>query len=91
MCLLVECPADCLLLIADHLPSERDLNAIARTNWRLYSIFNPYLYRHSIQHHGKTATLWWSIRRGEENTARLSLQAGADPNMKDNDYGRGMR
>ena len=83
---LAEWPVDCLLLITDHLPSERDLNAIAQTNWRLYNIFNPYLYRHNIQRHGKTATLWWAVRYGEVNTARLSLRAGADPNAKDSDY-----
>jgi len=55
----------------------------------LYNIFNPYLYRHNIQHHGKTATLWWAVRYGEVNTARLSLQAGADPNAKDNAYSGG--
>jgi hypothetical protein len=36
-----------LLSIADFLDSERSINALARTNRRLYLLLNDYLYKHN--------------------------------------------
>ena len=47
--LLLNLPNEILLLIAENLQVEGDINAFARTNNRLYSILNPYLYRYNVK------------------------------------------
>jgi ankyrin repeat protein len=68
-----------LLAIAEQLPSERDLNAFARTNCRLYDLLNNDLYRHNILHNGCSA-MTWAARTGQEATCRklLDLSAGIE-------------
>jgi hypothetical protein len=86
MCRLSEWPADCLLLIADQLPKDRDLSALARTSQRIHSLLNPYLYRRAVQSRGATAALWWAIRIGSLTATRNALEAGADLDAKEDDY-----
>jgi hypothetical protein len=43
-------PAEILLLIADRIPSLRDLSSWARTSRSLYWLLNEYLYRRVIRH-----------------------------------------
>ncbi|KAL2815755.1 ankyrin repeat-containing domain protein [Aspergillus granulosus] len=74
---LAEWPAECLLLVADHL-EQRDLNALARTCHRLRSIINPYLYRRSIRDLGPHEVLWWAIEHTSLHTAEYCIEAGAD-------------
>jgi hypothetical protein len=38
-----------LYYTSDNLESERDINAFAQANRRLYRLLNTYLYCHSIQ------------------------------------------
>ncbi|MCJ1457818.1 hypothetical protein MMC28_008187 [Mycoblastus sanguinarius] len=66
-----------LLLVADELEGESAINALARTNARLFALLNPYLYRHNIQRNESSA-LFWAAAHGQEATARLSHAAGAD-------------
>jgi hypothetical protein len=56
-----------LLLIAENLQVEGDINAFAWTNNRLYSILNPYLYRHNVKREDSTA-LTWAAKRGQDMT-----------------------
>lgn len=53
--LLLDLPNEILLLIAENLQLEGDINAFARTNDRLYGILNPYLYRHNVERKDSTA------------------------------------
>ncbi|KAJ5690028.1 hypothetical protein N7462_004420 [Penicillium macrosclerotiorum] len=86
MSYLSECPADCLLLIADKIPKDRDLSALARTCLRIHSLLNPYLYRRAVQPRGPTPALWWAIRIGSLMATRYALEAGADFDAKEDDY-----
>lgn len=83
---LSEWPVDCLLLITDQLPKDRDLSALARTSQRLHSLLNPYLYRRVVRSRGATATLWWAIGIGSLTATRYALEAGADLDAKIDDF-----
>lgn len=72
--LLLDLPNEILLLIAENLQVEGHINAFARTNDRLYSILNPYLYRHNVEREDGTA-LTWAAKRGQDATAQKSLEA----------------
>lgn len=72
---LLDFPDEILLIIGDHLASERDLNAFHQTNKRLYRILNGYLYRSNALHHEGHA-LFWAISHDEPATARKSVLAG---------------
>ena len=72
--LLLNLPNEILLLIAENLQVEGDINAFARTNYRLYGILNPYLYRHNVERKDGTA-LTWAAKRGQDATAQKSLEA----------------
>ena len=53
---------------------EGDINAFAWTNDRLYSILNPYLYRHNIKRKNGTALIW-AANQGQDMTTQKSLKA----------------
>jgi hypothetical protein len=48
-------PEELVLLFADALLNESELNAFARTSRRFYRILNPYLYRNNVRHHNSSA------------------------------------
>ena len=73
---LLDLPNELLLSIADRLELERDINAFARTNRRLYYLLNAYLYRHNMQKFGGSALLW-AAEHGREVTAQWLLGEGA--------------
>ena len=50
---LLDLANELLQYISENLESERDINAFARINHRLYSLLNPYLYRRNIQFVGR--------------------------------------
>ncbi|PYH91899.1 hypothetical protein BO71DRAFT_298391, partial [Aspergillus ellipticus CBS 707.79] len=58
-----------LLMIAETLESENDINAMVQTNHRFYALLNPYLYRHNRRHSGSSALLWAAMT-GQAVTAR---------------------
>ncbi|MCJ1385017.1 hypothetical protein MMC17_008135 [Xylographa soralifera] len=74
--ILLDLPNECLQSIAEFLKSERDINAFAQTNDRLYSLLNTYLYRHNV-HFGSLALLW-AASRGQDATAKKLLAEGAN-------------
>lgn len=71
---LVDLPSELLLSIADNLESERDINALAPANRRLYEVLNAYLYRHNALW-CQCSALIWAAKEGLETTARRSLDA----------------
>ena len=73
-----------LLLVAGFLERESDINALARTNRRFCSLFNPYLYRHNALTSGSSA-LFWAAARGSEAMARFCISEGADVEAFDED------
>ncbi|USP74932.1 hypothetical protein yc1106_02206 [Curvularia clavata] len=63
--------------IAECLESEKDINAIAQANHRLYRLLDSYLYHYNVKHCGGSALLW-SAQHGQEGTARKSLRENAN-------------
>ncbi|OAQ70165.1 ankyrin repeats (3 copies) domain-containing protein [Pochonia chlamydosporia 170] len=83
----LELPDELILLLADCLVAETDLNPLVRTNKRLNTILDPVLYtrhvrlsakraRHSNTHKGCWALLW-AAAHGRLPTAKKAIQAGA--------------
>ena len=75
-------PNELLLQIAESLPSEKDINALVRTNRLFHTLLNPYLYRHNILHHASDALVRAAELGSASATAKL-LAAGANVNVKD--------
>ncbi|KAH7147029.1 ankyrin repeat-containing domain protein [Dactylonectria estremocensis] len=69
-------PNDLLLLIATYIESERDINMLARTNRRLFSYLDPFLYRHNVNYSHSSA-FRWAATCGQERTARRAIDAGS--------------
>jgi ankyrin repeat protein len=74
---LLDLPNELLRQISDNLASERDINAIAQVNCRLYCLLDSYLYCYNIQQSGSSALLW-AARHGQEVTAQKSLKEKAN-------------
>ena len=74
-----------LLSIADSLDSERSINAIARTNRRLYLLLNDYLYRHNVIK-GESSALWWAAKCGQRSSAAKSIAQAGDVNVRWNGF-----
>ncbi|KAI1409040.1 ankyrin repeat-containing domain protein [Hypoxylon sp. FL1857] len=89
MATLTLLPTELLLIIAElisqedqrYRPSraERDLSALARTNWRLHDIANPILYRIDRDEYN-SAAVQWAIRHGRIETLEKALVFGLDLN-----------
>ena len=73
---LLGLPNELLLAVADVIDEPSSLNALARTNRRLYRLLNSTLYSHDARTHSAFA-LHWAATHGMERTARLSLAEGA--------------
>jgi ankyrin repeat protein len=82
---LLNLPNELLQSISENLKSEKDINALVRTNRYLYNLLNPYLYRNNIRLFGSSA-LQWAAECKQEGTARKMLAEGADTE-KTNEYG----
>ncbi|KAH7119457.1 hypothetical protein B0J13DRAFT_392787, partial [Dactylonectria estremocensis] len=67
--------SELLRSIATQLESERDVNALARTNSRLFSCLDPFLYRHNVQQ-SESSALRWAALHGQGRTARKAIGAG---------------
>jgi hypothetical protein len=63
--------------VSEYLESERDINAIAQANRRLYYLLDSYLYRYNIQQ-SRSLALLWAARHGQEVTAQKSLREKAN-------------
>ncbi|KND94757.1 Ankyrin repeat domain-containing protein 50 [Tolypocladium ophioglossoides CBS 100239] len=80
--MLVSLPPELLHSVAGHLESERDINALARTNRRIHHLLNHDLYRRYARKSGSSA-LQWAASRGQEVTLQYAIAAGADVNAAD--------
>jgi ankyrin repeat protein len=74
-----------LLLIANSLDSERSINAVARTNRRLYHLLNDYLYKHNVIKGGSSA-LWWAAKCGQSGSVAKSIAQAGNINVRWNGY-----
>jgi ankyrin repeat protein len=74
---MLNLPNELLRDISEYLESERDINAVAQANHRLYRLVDSYLYRYNVQQSGSSALLW-AARHGQEATAQKSLREKAN-------------
>ncbi|KAH7010520.1 ankyrin repeat-containing domain protein [Ilyonectria destructans] len=65
------------LSIATQLESERDINALARTNRRLFACLDPFLYHRNVQQSGSSALQWAAIH-GQGRTVKRAIDAKCD-------------
>jgi ankyrin repeat protein len=81
---LLNLPNELLQDITEYLKSERDINAVARANRRLYRLLDSYLYRYNARQSRRSAMLW-AARHDQEATAQRSLRESANIQATDND------
>ncbi|KAF4201068.1 hypothetical protein CNMCM8927_002051 [Aspergillus lentulus] len=69
-------PDELLLLIASFAMSQSTIAALVRASHRLYSIYDPCLYRWNVVH-GHCSALYWAAEHGNMATFQKALDAGA--------------
>ncbi|KAJ6441432.1 ankyrin repeat-containing [Purpureocillium lavendulum] len=77
--MLLTLPTELLLRVAAGVDHEHDLNSLTRVCRSTHHILSNYLYRRNARESGSSALLWASYC-GQIETARKSLDAGADIN-----------
>ncbi|KKK24286.1 hypothetical protein ARAM_003638 [Aspergillus rambellii] len=70
-------PAELILLIADSLCSQKDINALVQTNQTLYHLLHGFLCKYNVQHYQGKALLW-AAENGHTCLVRDLLNAGAN-------------
>jgi ankyrin repeat protein len=74
---LLGLPNELLLMIAEQMVSERDINAMTQLNRFTYALLNKYLYDHNIRKSGSSALLW-AAKHGQLGTAQRLIKGGAN-------------
>jgi ankyrin repeat protein len=74
---LYHLPNELILIIAENLKSNGDLNSLIQTNTHLCKLLDPLLYRRDAASFSPLAILH-AAARGNEKTAQKSLQAGLE-------------
>tara|TARA_R110002003_G_scaffold37_3_gene2136 strand:- start:1533 stop:1907 length:375 start_codon:yes stop_codon:yes gene_type:complete len=87
---LLDLANELLHCIAETLESERDINAFAQANRRLYRLLNNHLYRHNVQRSQRSALLW-AAQHGQEATVQKPLGERADVNANGGQYGNALQ
>jgi ankyrin repeat protein len=75
--MLLDLPNELLRDISEYLGSERQINAVAQANRRLYCLLDSYLYRYNVQQSGSSALLW-AAQHGQEAIAQKLLMENAN-------------
>ncbi|EGD94621.1 hypothetical protein TESG_02130 [Trichophyton tonsurans CBS 112818] len=78
---LANLPCEILLVIAEFVEHERDLNALVQTSFRCYSGLNIFLYRHSVRN-TCGAGLVSAAGKGSLGAVQKFLDLGVDVNWK---------
>ncbi|KAL3492427.1 ankyrin repeat-containing domain protein [Aspergillus germanicus] len=73
-------PAECLLVIADHIPKDQDLNSLAQTSRRSHAILNHYLYRRTVRSGDPKTTICTFIKTANIGALRHWIKARGDVN-----------
>ena len=76
---LTTLPDELLLAITSSITDECDLNALVRTNRRLYEALDKELYRFNVEENNSSALLWASLH-GHDGSVRKLLRLNADVN-----------
>jgi hypothetical protein len=72
--------AECLLVIADHIPKDQDLNSLAQTSRRSHAILNHYLYRRTVRSGHLKTTICKFIKTANIAAVRHWIKARGDVN-----------
>ncbi|RDW64333.1 uncharacterized protein DSM5745_09744 [Aspergillus mulundensis] len=75
-------PAELILMIAEFLEYENQINNFSRVSCRFYHLLNPFLYRHDVVS-GSRLALRWASTHGQEPVVQKALKAGATPTVYD--------
>ena len=75
MTLLLDLSNELLLQISRELGHERNINALSRTNRRLYFLLRNFLIQYNVWNYESSALLW-AGRHGDEDLARKVLAEG---------------
>lgn len=78
-------PNEVVLLVVTHLDFDIDINSLCRTDWRLYTLLIPILYKHCVTQKKGGYILGWAAERGLVSTGRLLMEAGVPPNAEGRD------
>jgi len=73
-------PSELTITIANFL-EEADLNSLCQVNRSFYNLLNTQLYR--LNARNSSSALMWAANKGNESTARMSLQGGASASGTD--------
>ena len=76
MARLDQLPLELLILSAQSLHNQRDINALVRTNKTLHHALYDFLCRFNVEHHQSSALLW-AARNGDTGLVTRMLDAGA--------------
>lgn len=68
-------PTELVLVIADSLERQRDINALCRAHKTFYQLLNPRLYRHNARH-AKGSALIYGACMGITKTVEMALDLG---------------
>ncbi|KAF7623159.1 hypothetical protein AFLA_010468 [Aspergillus flavus NRRL3357] len=79
---LLRLPCELLLVVAEFLETEEDINALSQVNRVLHAVINPYLYRFNAWN-SESSALVWAAAHGVEDTAWISIREGAFPDAGD--------
>jgi ankyrin repeat protein len=74
-------PPELVIITAQFLEDERDINSLCRTSRKLYGLLNRYLY--CINAQNSTSALILAAIKGSEAIARISIQQGGDVEVTD--------
>lgn len=83
--LFLNLPNELFHLVVYFLDYESEINALARTNQRLYRVANHLLYQHNIRH-GNSSDLGWAVIHEAMPTFWLALREGAPVNALDSSF-----
>lgn len=79
---LIQLPTKVLQLLATFLETEKDISSLSQTSTLLHTLINPWLYRYNSQN-SESSALFWAVKNGNVDTARLSIEGGANVMERD--------
>ncbi|KAJ5151386.1 uncharacterized protein N7482_010638 [Penicillium canariense] len=76
----IRLPNEIFFMIVQHLPTQRSILALMRTDRRMYHLLREYLYDRTTGNE-KNKALNWAAKRGLEDLVRAMLRRGGDIRM----------
>ena len=77
--------SELLIVVAEHLESEKDISSLAQVDRRTAQAIIPYLYRHNI-HHSESTALHWAAEHGQTGTLQHLINQGVNLNLTNGSF-----